>query len=155
MIKIKGAPPKFNQQELEQRQASYRNMYLNTMESREAVRAEFPHLFLLNVIEKSNQGYVLDTKTPIRMDSLNYRAFMFKPEHMQTADLATTDIKIKAAYIAWLENEREDYRVKLTAQLLQAAELKEQKKEDEKKAKLLKEIQAEVDATFAPLFIPA
>ena len=151
---ITGSAPKFNQQELDQRQAAYRNMYLNTMESREAVRAEFPHLFLLNVIEKSNQGYVLDTKTPIRMDSLNYRAFMFKPEHMQTADLAANDIKIKDAYVVELQSERERFKEMLKAQLIETDAIKEQKKLDIAKAKRLAEIVAEVEGTFSDLVIP-
>ncbi|WP_458718138.1 hypothetical protein [Pseudomonas gregormendelii] len=153
-ITIQGSAPRFNQQELDQRQASHRNMYLNTMESREAVRAEFPHLFLLNVIEKSNQGYVLDTKTPIRMDSLNYRAFMFKPDHMQTSDLQAADIKIKDAYIVELQSERERFKEMLKAQLIEADAIKEQKKLDIAKAKRLAEIVAEVEGTFSDLVIP-
>lgn len=153
-ITIKGSAPKFNQQEFEQRQAAYRNIYLDTMECRETIRAELPHQFLLNVIEKSNQGYVLDMNTPLRLESLNYRAFMTKPDHMQIADLAAADIKIKEAYIAELEAERERYRQLVIAQLLQKAELAEQRKIDDKKAKLLAEVQIQVDELFGKLVVP-
>jgi len=151
---IKGAPRKFDQSELEQRQASYRNMYKNTMECKEVLRAELPHRFLQAVIEKAEQGYVLDGKLPVKIEPLNYQAYFIKPLKQQAADIEVMLVKVKEDYIADLEREREEYKVKLTAQLLKSAELKEQKKEEEKKAKLLKEIQAEVDATFAPLSIP-
>ena len=151
---IKGAPRKFDQLELEQRQSSYSDMYKNTMECKEVLRAELPHLFLQAVIEKHDQGYVLDGKLPIKMEPLNYQAYFIKPLEQQAADIEVMLVKVKEDYIADLEREREEYKVKLTAQLLKSAELKEQKKEEEKKAKLLKEIQAEVDATFAPLSIP-
>ena len=153
-ISIKGTAPKFNQNELDQRQASYRNMYKSTMECREAVRGELPHQFLLSVIEHSNKGYTLDETTPLRLESLNYRAFMTKPDHMQVADLAAADIKIKEAYVAELEAERERYRQLVTAQLLQKAELAEQKKIDDKKAKLLAEVQKEVNELFGELIVP-
>lgn len=151
---IKGFPRRFDQSELEQRQASYRNMYKSTMECREAVRGELPHQFILSVIEHSNKGYTLDETTPLRLESLNYRAFMTKPDDIQIADLATADIKIKEAYIAELEAERERYRQLVTAQLLQKAELVEQKKIDDKKAKLLVEVQKEVNQLFGELIIP-
>ena len=73
-IKISGSAPKFEQKELEQRQAAYRTMYHATMESKEVVRAELPHLFLLAVIKHSEDGYKLDTKLPITMEPLNYKA---------------------------------------------------------------------------------
>jgi hypothetical protein len=154
MASIAGAPRKFNQQELEQRQAAYKNMYLNTMECREAIRSELPYKFLLSVIDKSNQGYVLDESTPIRMDSLNYKVFMFKPDHMRAADLAAADIKIKDAYVVELQSERERYKELLKAQLIEADAIKEQKKLDIVKAKRLAEIVAEVEGTFSDLVIP-
>ncbi|MNJ02789.1 hypothetical protein D3C73_1628700 [compost metagenome] len=53
-----------------------------------------------------------------------------------------------------LEAEREKYRQLLTEQLLQKAELAEAKKIADKKAKMLSEIQKEVDAVFTELVIP-
>ena len=153
-ISIKGVPSKFNQNELEQRQASYRKMYKSTMECREAVKGELPHQFLLSVIEHSNKGYTLDVSTPLRLESLNYRAFMTKPDHMQISDLAAADIKIKNAYVAELEAEHERYKELLKAQLLESDAIKEQKKLDAIKAKRLAEIDAEVASCFGKLEIP-
>ena len=151
---IKGFPRKFDQSELEQRQASYRKMYKSTMECREAVKGELPHQFILSVIEHSNKGYTLDETTPLRLESLNYRAFMTKPDHMQVADLAAADIKIKEAYVFELQAERERYKELLKAQLLESDAIKEQKKLDAIKAKRLVEIEAEVASCFGELEIP-
>lgn len=153
-IKISGSAPKFEQKELEQRQAAYRTMYHATMESKEAVRAELPHLFLLNVIKHSEEGYILDENTPLRLEVLNYRAFMTKPSHLQTQDLEAADFKIKEAYIVELEAERLRYKQLLTEQLLEADAAKEQKKLDIARAKRLAEIVSEVENCFGQLVIP-
>ena len=151
---IKGAPRKFDQNELDQRQAAYRNLYLNTMESKEAVRGELPHHFLLNIIKHSNEGYTLEENTPLRLESLNYRAFMTKPPHLQAKDLEAADLKIKDAYIFELQSERDKYKQLLKDQLLQADAAKEQRRIDAAKSKRLLEIEKEVNDTFAPLVIP-
>lgn len=150
---IKGFPRKFDQAELEQRQTAYRNMYNTTMECKQLLRAELPHLFLQAVIEKAEQGCILDNKLPIKMEPLNYQAYFIKSLEQQAADIEVMLVKVKDAYIAELEREREDYRVKLTAQLLQSAQLKEKKKEEDKQAKLLAEIEKEVNDTFGDLII--
>jgi hypothetical protein len=129
-------------------------MYLNTRECKEMVRAELSFKFLQTVIKMSDDGYTLDEQLPIRMEPLNYSAFMTKPQHAIDADLALMIGKVKEDYIVELEARREEFKQLLTAQLLQTAQDKERKREEEKEAKLLREIQAEVDATFAPLFIP-
>lgn len=153
MTSIKGVPPKLDEQELKQRQAAYHNLYLNTMESKEDVRAELPHHFLLNIIKKSNDGYVLDEKIPIKMESLNYRATMTKPQYMQVSDLVAIDEKVKRDYIEWIESERRRYRELLTRQLLEKAEWAEQKKIDDKRAKLLAEVEKEVSDVFGELVV--
>ncbi|MNN90226.1 hypothetical protein D3C81_2081410 [compost metagenome] len=53
-----------------------------------------------------------------------------------------------------LEVEREEYRELLTQQLIQKADLAEAKKVADKRAKMLSEIQKEVDAVFTELVIP-
>lgn len=153
-ISIKGTAPKFDQAELDQRQSLHCNMYKNTLQCKEVVRAEIPYNFLLAVIKKSADGYVLDDKLPIKMEPLNYSAYMVKPEHLQQADLVAIDEKVKRDYIEFLESERQRYRELLTQQLLNKAELAEQKKIEDKKAKLLAEVEKEVNDVFGALVVP-
>jgi hypothetical protein len=154
LITISGTAPKFDEQILKQRQAARHNQYHLTSESSEIARGTIAFEFLTNVIKLVGQGYELHDKYPVITDPMSYQAYMRKPDAIIALDLEALDAQVKQDYIAWLESERESYKQQLTAQLLQAAQLKEQKKEEEKRAKLLKEIAAEVDATFAPLSIP-
>jgi hypothetical protein len=152
-IKISGTPRKFDQAELEQRQQGYHNVYRNTDQCCTVVRGDIPYLFLTKVIEMSEQGYTLTGRYPISFDR-SLHCNMIKPESVQAIDIEAINERIKQEYIAELESERAEYRELLTAQLLQSAQLKEQKKEEEKQAKLLKEIEKEVSATFGELVIP-
>ncbi|AFY20775.1 hypothetical protein [Pseudomonas sp. UW4] len=153
-ISIKGTAPKFEEQVLKQRQIARHNQYHLTSESYGLARGEIAFEFLANVIELANQGYELSSKYPIVTTLMSYHAHMKKPDAIIAEDLKALDVEVKQKYIADLEAEREKYRQLLTAQLLQSAKLKEQKREDEKRAKLLKEIEKEVNDTFAPLIYP-
>ncbi|VVM64976.1 hypothetical protein PS645_01471 [Pseudomonas fluorescens] len=154
-ITIQGTAPKFDEAVLKQRQAARHNQYHLTSESHAVARGTIAFEFLTNVIKLAGQGYDLSNNYPVTTDPMSYQAYMRKPDAIQQADLEALDAKMKLDYIADLELEREDYRVKLTAQLLQTAELKERKKEEEKRAKLLKEIEKEVNDAFGELVIPA
>lgn len=153
-ITIQGSAPQFDEEVLKARQAARYNQYHLTSESYRIARGQIAFEFIANVIELANQGYELSDKYPVTTDPMSYHAHMRKPESVIQADLEALDAQIKQDYIADLEAEREEYKALLTAQLLQTAEAKEKKKEEEKRAKLLKDIQSEVDATFAPLSIP-
>ncbi|MHC8343230.1 hypothetical protein [Pseudomonas sp. RT6P73] len=153
-ITISGTAPKYDEQELKQHQAERHAEYHTSRESHTHVFGELPYDFLTKVIELSNHGYELSNKFPITFAQMSYHAFMRKPENVIQADLEVIDAQTKQSYVAWLESERESFKQKLTEQLLQAAALKEKKKEQDREAKLLREIQAEVDATFADLVIP-
>lgn len=153
-ITIQGTAPKFDDVVLKQRQSARHNQYHLTSESHGMARGAIALEFLANVIELANQGYELSNKYPCTTAPMSYSAYMRKPDAIQTADLVALDEEVKQQYIVDLEREREEYKVRLTAQLLQAAELKEQKKEEEKKAKLLKEIEKEVADAFGELVIP-
>ena len=153
-ISISGAPRKYDQNELDQRQAAYREFYSSSMESKEAVRSELPADFLLSVIEHSKAGYTLAEKLPVRFESLNYRVWMTKPDHLKSQDLTAADAKIKDAYVLELEQERTRYKILLKQQLLDSDAAKEKKKLDAAKAKRLAEIEKEVNDTFAQLEIP-
>ncbi|MBY8947157.1 hypothetical protein J1G35_14935 [Pseudomonas sp. SH10-3B] len=154
-ITIKGAPPKFDEQVLKQRQAARHNQYHLTSESHCLVRGEIAFEFLTNVINFVEQGYELSSKYPITTDPMSYCAHMRKPNAIQQVDLKALDEQVKQSYIADLEYQHQKYKDLLTAQLLQAADLKEKKKEEEKKAKLLKEIEKEVSNALGELVTPA
>ncbi|MNF44225.1 hypothetical protein D3C76_1335880 [compost metagenome] len=153
-IVMTGTAPKFDQAVLKQRQEGFHNMYKQTSQCMELVRANIPYEFLTAVVEKSKLGYVLSEWSPISTSPADYSAYMIKPEELQQVDLIAIDEREKCKYIAELEKEREEYRVKLTHQLLQTRELQEAKKAADKHAKVLAEIEKEVNDTFGVLIVP-
>ena len=153
-ITITGTPRKFDANELMIRQQGFHNAYRSTDQCCEIVRGELPFLLLANVIAKHNQGYILTNRYPMSMGNASYHTHMIKPDDLQHSDIAAIDERVKADYIAELEAEREHYRQQLTQQLLQAAELKEAKRLADQKAKLLADIQDEVDSVFTDLVVP-
>ena len=148
-ISIKGTPRKFDPAELEQRQQGFHNMYKNTLQCKELVMAPILHHLFLNVIQKSKEGYVLDEKLPVNIEALKHSVYMIKPEHLQAEDLAIINERVKQEYIAELQAELTEYRELLTQQLLDKAELAEQKKIADKRAKLLAEVEKEVNGVFS------
>ena len=153
-ITIKGTAPKFDDQVLKQLQQGYHHMYRNTDQRCTVVRDKLAYSFLAKVVEMSAEGYVLTPNYPISTSPADYSVFMVKPDHIQAADLIAIDAKVKQEYIEKLEREREDFKLKLIAQRLQAAELKEKKREDDKRAKLLADIEKEVNDMFGDLVTP-
>ncbi|WP_445177707.1 hypothetical protein [Pseudomonas sp. McL0111] len=147
-ISIKGVPRKYDANELLQRQQGFHAMYRSTDQNCEMVRGELPYLFLTKVIEKVGEGYILTDRYPLTMSNMNYHCHMTKPQHLQTADLAIIDEKVKQDYIVELEAELVEYRKLLTQQLLEKAELAEQKKISDKRAKLLADVEREVSDVF-------
>lgn len=153
-ITMTGTAPKYDEQVLKQRQAARHHQYHGTSESHGVARGTIPFEFLANVIELANQGYELSNKYPITSTPMSYSAYMRKPDAIATADLEALNEEVKQQYIADLERDREDFKLKLIAQRLQAAKLREQKKEDDKRAKLLADIEKEVNDTFGELIVP-
>ncbi|WP_077045827.1 hypothetical protein [Pseudomonas sp. KK4] len=153
-IKISGTAPKFEQGVLEQRQHDYRYAYDVNGLYMEKITGGIGFLFLANVIEKSKRGYELAETLPITHEPFNYSCWMSKPQELRDIDLQESDERIKQEYIKQLEEERQRYRNLLTAQLLEADMIKEQKRLDNAKAKRMAEIEAEVNGTFAELIIP-
>lgn len=154
-ITVQGAPKKYDANELLKCQRGYHLMYKTTDQCCEMIYSELPYLFLTKIIEKHEQGYTLTSKYPISTDTLNYHAHMVKPEAKQQQDLQTIDERVKAEYICALEADLVKYREQLKLQLLEKLELAEQEKLDMKRAKLLKEIEQEVDDAFGKLVVPA
>ncbi|VVN12578.1 hypothetical protein PS664_03880 [Pseudomonas fluorescens] len=154
-ICIKGAPRTFNQLELEQRQAGFHNVYRSTDQCCTMVHSDVPFGFLAKVIEMNDQGYTLSIKYPIGCAPLSYYCSMVKPDRVQAKDIETINERVKAEYVAELQAEHVQYKQLLEAQLLERAELKEQQRADDKKAKQLEAIRKEVaDVYGEKLIIP-
>jgi uncharacterized protein YqgQ len=154
-ITVQGAPKKYDADELLKRQRGYHLMYSTTDQCCEMIYSELPYLFLTKIIDKHEQGYTLTSKYPISTDTLNYHAHMVKPANLQTLDLQAIDERVKAEYIIELEADLAKYKELLRLQLLEKAELAEQEKLDLKRAKLLKEVEQEVNDAFGTLIVPA
>lgn len=153
-ITMTDTAPKFDDQILKQLQQGYHHMYRNTDQRCTVVRDKLAYSFLAKVVEMSTEGYVLTPNYPISTSPADYSVFMVKPDHIQAADLIAIDAKVKQEYIEKLEREREDFKLKLTAQLLQAAKLREQKKIEDAHKKRMADIEKEVNDTFGDLVIP-
>ena len=153
-IKIKGVPPKFEESVLKLRCEARHNVYDQTDESTVLVRGEIPTQFLSNVIDHHTKGYTLCLKYPVSTAPGSYSCRMEKPDSIKISERQALDHQVKLDYVADLEREREEYRVKLTSQLLQTRERQEAKKAADKQAKVLAEIAQEVAATFGELIVP-
>ncbi|MBV7552247.1 hypothetical protein KW841_07805 [Pseudomonas sp. PDM28] len=153
-IAVSGSAPQFDEREFNQHIADRRAEYYASQESHVHVRTQFLYDMITKVVELTAEGYTLSNKYPLNCAELQYDCFMRKPDQMMAEELAIIDAQTKQSYVAWLESERESYKQQLTAQLIQTAQEKERKREEAKQAKLLADIAAEVDATFAPLVIP-
>lgn len=153
-ITMTGSAPKYEEVELQRRQQGYHSMYHQTSQCMEIVRATIPYDFLNQVNEKCQSGYVIARKQPITTLPLDYSVYLIKPLHMQEVDLLEIDARIKAEYIAEIEAGRTAFKGLLRQQLLQKAELAEQKRLDDKRAKLLAEVDKEVNDAYADLVYP-
>lgn len=153
MTTIQGAPRRYEEQELKRRQDQHRNAYLQTRQCMQLVRGEISYNFLTSVLEHANKGYMLSPNLPITTDALSYSCYMAKPSDLTEAEMLNIDSEVKQAYIAELKKELQQYKTLLTQQLLEADALKEQKKEEAKKARRLVEIEAEVNGCFGTLAI--
>ncbi|MBA2925266.1 hypothetical protein G9Q84_20505 [Pseudomonas sp. P7] len=153
-ITISGVPPKFDHAELERRQAARHNQYHLTSESHSVARGDIAFMLLTNVIKLAEQGYELSSHYPVTTDPMSYAAYMRKPDAIAKADLKALDELVKQEYVAWLESEHQKYKDLLTAQLLQAAELKEKKKIEDAHKKRMTDIEKEVNDTFGELVVP-
>ncbi len=153
-ISISGSAPKFDPEELKLFQSERHAEYHKGQQGYEPVFAEFLYDLIMKVIELTNEGYTLSNSYPIVQAELRHYCFMKKPDHLIQADLDVIDTQTKQSYIAFLESEHDRYKQLLTQQLIQTAALKEKKREEEKRVKLLKEIEKEVADTFGDLVIP-
>ena len=154
-VTIHCVPRKFDQSELEQRQQGFHTMYKATDQCCTMVHGEIAYDFMTKLIKMSGEGFTLTNKYPVSCSPMSYHAHMIKPESVQQADLAVIARQVKVKYVKELEEEHQKYKQLLTQQLLDAAELKDQKKIADAQKKRMAEIQAEVDNVFKPLSIPS
>lgn len=148
-ITITGMPRKFDQAELEHRQQYYHAAYKQTDQCYEVVRGSIPFEILTNVIYHHEQGYKLTSKYPASFDQMSYSVRMEKPNDLQLVDLEAINERVKQEYIGELQKELTEYRELLTKQLLEKAERVEQQKLAAKRAKLLAEVEKEVNGVFS------
>ena len=153
-IKISGTPHQYDEAEYERSVADWVRVYRGTEQSMELVSASLGHEFLQAVIDKANQGYTIAPSKRLNHGELHHSTYMVKPLGMQEEDIANIRIEQKEKYIADLQAERERYQSLLRQQLIQARNEKEAKAAELAEAKKLAEIEAEVQACFAPLNIP-
>lgn len=154
-IKITGTPPKYDEAEFQHRLDDQVKLYKLTTQSMEGVNAPLPHDFLEAVAAKVSEGYTVSRKHAVISDPLHYSCMMIKPDAFQALDIAELKLKVKAEYVEWLETERAHYQGQLRQQLIQAQEERERKSAEQAKAKKLAQIEAEVQACYSPLEIPA
>jgi hypothetical protein len=153
-ITIKGVPPKWDDAEFEARVDGWVNVYRGTTQCMEFVRSPLPHEFLELVALKVAEGYTVARNQGVTHESLNHSCWMIKPEGKQSIDIDDIRIRVKAEYVEFLQGEHVRYQDLLRQQLIQSAELKEQKKIEDAKAKRLLEIDKEVSDTYSSLIIP-
>lgn len=153
-IVIKGTPPKWSDEEFNQRVDAWTNVYRQTERSMELVQAPLGHQFLQAVIDKANAGYTVTPKKDVKHLPLDFSVWMVKPLEQQQADIEEIKKEVKAEYVAYLESERERYQQLLRQQLIQTQQEKELKAQQEKEAKQLAVIEKQVQECYAPLVIP-
>ncbi|NWA44703.1 hypothetical protein HX793_22285 [Pseudomonas reactans] len=153
-ITIKGVPPQFDEKLLKELQAARHIVYEQTDESTAFVRGEIPVQFLTSVIDHHDKGYTLNLKYPVSFGHGSYWCRMDKPDSIKIDECQALDSQVKQEYIADLEREHQKYKDLLTAQLLQAAQLKEKKKIEDAHKKRMTDIEKEVNDTFGELVVP-
>lgn len=154
-IKIVGTPSHWNDEEYERRVEDAVKLYHLTTQSKQGIYAPLPHDFLTLVAAKVAEGYTIARNHAVVTDPLHYSCMLIKPEHLQEQDIAELKIKVKSEYVEWLEAEHSRYQDLLRQQLIQKLEEKERKAAETAKAKQLARIEAEVQACYSPLEIPA
>lgn len=152
-IKISGAPREYNEQELQSLIAARRNVYMQ-IENKERITAEFGYDLIALTHKKLLEGYAMERTLPIALSPLNNYIVLIKPKEMQDSEMLLLDEQVKKQYIEELQNERDEYKALLVAQLMEAQEEKERKKQEQAKAKRLADIQAQAEQCYGDLVIP-
>ncbi|WP_296232109.1 hypothetical protein [uncultured Pseudomonas sp.] len=149
---IHGAPREYSQLELAQLQEQRKTLYQHA-ENYIHVQADLSYDFLMAVIEKEKEGFVLCPKAHINMVPLAFRARMLKPQEVQDAELSAIFEQVREQYIADLQREREEYKSLLVQQLMEADQAKEAAKAEQARTKKLAEFEKQANECFGELVI--
>jgi len=79
---------------------------------------------------------------------------MTKPEALQAKDKEELKVKVKEEYVDHLQIQLDEYKTKLTQQLIEAAEDRERRTLERAKAKRLADAEKEAQEYFGDLVIP-
>lgn len=151
---IHGVPRQYNETELKGLQENRRTLYKNSTDCKIKLKGSY-ELDLLRKLESHiNSGYRVCQKLPHELSSPHFSVWMIKPDPEQEVDLAALDVEVKAAYIAELEVEHENYKQRLYEQLVEAEERKQAAKAQAAKDKVLAALRQEAESTYTPLTLP-
>lgn len=100
------------------------------------------------LIEAAAKGQARFTSESIHSQPGFHSVRIFKPADQIEADLAALYEKVKAAYIAEIEEFNATQKALLVQQLVDAEEAKEKKKEEDRKAKLIAQAEKDAESYF-------
>lgn len=151
---IQGTPPAWNDEEFNRRLHVRLHAYENTSASTVLVAHALEHEWLKLVSQHVADGFEIDRRWPIFHAQLVNSVPMTKPEALQVADKEEIRAKVKEEYVDYLQTQLDEYKIKLTQQLIEAAEDKERRTLERAKAKRLADAEKEAQVCFGDLIIP-
>lgn len=151
---IHGTPPAWNDAEFNRRLRMRLNVYENTSECTEIITHPLEHEFLQLVGEKLTNGYSLDRRWVVHHAQLSHSVQMVKPASIQSAEKESLKAVVKAEYVQHLQTQLDEYKAKLTQQLIEAEEEKERRALEQAKAKRIAASEKEANDCFGNLVIP-
>lgn len=151
---IKGTPPAWQDDEFNRRLRIAIHAYENTRESTVMVTHALEHEWLKFVAQHVADGYTLDRRWPIHHAELSNSVPMIKPEALQVTDKEAIKAKVKEDYVQHLQAQLNEYRSKLTQQLIEAEEERERRALEQAKAKRRAAAEKESNECFGELIVP-
>ncbi|WP_345956285.1 hypothetical protein Q9323_14735 [Pseudomonas fulva] len=151
---IHGTPPAWDDTEFNRRLRLAIHAYENTRECTVMVSHALEHEWLKLIAQNAADGYTLDRRWPIYHGELSNSVPMGKPEALQVKDKEQIKEKVKEEYVQHLQSQLDEFKEKLTQQLIEAAEEKERRALDQAKAKRIADAEKEANACFGSLVIP-
>ncbi|MFJ3447411.1 hypothetical protein ACIPM0_04120 [Pseudomonas sichuanensis] len=151
---ISGTPPQWSDDQFNHRLRVRLHAYENTRESTVIVSHPLEHDWLVLVGEKLVEGYTIDRRWPITHAELSHSLPMIKPQSAQEEEKEALKAQVKADYVVDLQTSLDEYKFKLTQQLLEAAEERDRRKAQEAADKRRREAEREAAECFGELVVP-
>lgn len=151
---IQGTPPTWSDDEFNRRLHVRLHAYENTSASTVLVTHALEHEWLKLVSQHVADGYTIDRRWPIFHAQLVNSVPMTKPEALRAKDKEEIKKKVKDEYIDYLQAKLDEYKTKLTQQLIEAAEEKERRTLERAKAKRFADAEKEAQECFGDLVVP-